>query len=69
MEIRDLERSTVNLEPENVFMESETVLVQYIISNWSLNLRNLSIFTSFSSVTKGLIFFLLFKVTQVMESN
>ena len=69
MEIRDLERSTVNLEPENVFMESETVLVQYIISNWSLNLRNLSIFTSFSNVTKGLIFFLLFKVTQVMESN
>ena len=69
MEIRDLERSTVNLEPENVFMESETVLVQYIISNWSLNLRNLSIFTSFSSVTKELIFFLLFKVTQVMESN
>ena len=44
MEIRDLERSTVNLIPENVFMESETVLVQYIISNWSLNLRNLSIF-------------------------
>ena len=39
MEIRDLERSTVNLVPERVFMESETILVQYIISRWSLNLR------------------------------
>ena len=46
MEIRELERSTVDLEPENVFMESETLLVQYIISHWSLSLRNSSTFTS-----------------------
>ena len=45
MEIRELERSTVDLEPENVFMESETLLVQYIISHWSLSLRNSSTFT------------------------
>ena len=47
MEIRELERSTVDLEPENVFMESETLLVQYIISHWSLSLRNSSTFTSY----------------------
>ena len=46
MEIRELERSTVDLEPENVFMESETLLVQYIISHWSLSFRNSSTFTS-----------------------
>ena len=42
MEIRDLERLTINLVPETVFMESDTVLVQYIISSWSLQLRCLS---------------------------
>ena len=39
LEIRELERSTINLVPEMVFMESDTVLVQYIISRWSLQLR------------------------------
>ena len=39
MEIRELERSTVNLVPEMVFMESDTILVQYIVSDWSLQLR------------------------------
>ena len=39
MEIRELERSTINLVPELVFMESDTVLVQYIISSWSLQYR------------------------------
>ena len=53
MEIRDLERSTVNLIPELVFMESDTVLVQYIISKWSLDYRNSSIFKNISClVTK-----------------
>ena len=42
MEIRELERSTVNLIPKLVFMESDTVLVQYIISKWSLDYRNSS---------------------------
>ena len=40
MEIRALERSTISLVPEVVFMESDTVLVQYIISSWSLQYRN-----------------------------
>ena len=40
MEIRELERSTVNLVPELVFMEGDTVLVQYIVSDWSLQLRS-----------------------------
>ena len=40
MEIRALERSTISLVPELVFMESDTVLVQYIISSWSLQYRN-----------------------------
>ena len=31
MEIRDLERSTINLIPDTVIMQSDTVLVQYII--------------------------------------
>ena len=39
MEIRELERLTINLVPETVFMESDTVLVQYIISRWSLQYR------------------------------
>ena len=42
MEIRELERLTINLVPELVFMESDTVLVQYIISSWSLQYRNAS---------------------------
>ena len=42
MEIRALERSTISLVPELVFMESDTVLVQYIISSWSLQHRNAS---------------------------
>ena len=42
MEIRDLEKTTINLVPELVFMESDTVLVQYIISSWSLQHRNAS---------------------------
>ena len=40
MEIRELERKTISLVPELVFMESDTVLVQYIISSWSLQYRN-----------------------------
>ena len=40
MEIRELERETISLVPELVFMESDTVLVQYIISSWSLQYRN-----------------------------
>ena len=42
MEIRDLEKTTIRLVPELVFMESDTVLVQYIISSWSLQHRNAS---------------------------
>ena len=42
MEIRDLEKTTISLVPELVFMESDTVLVQYIISSWSLQHRNAS---------------------------
>ena len=40
MEIRDLEKTTISLVPELVFMESDTVLVQYIISSWLLEQRH-----------------------------
>ena len=49
LEIRELERSTINLVPEMVFMEGDTVLVQYIISRWSLQLRQGPIHLTFQN--------------------
>merc|ERR1712038_1450667 len=40
--LRDVDKSTMNMIPENIFMESDTVLVQYIIKSWTLQLRNTS---------------------------
>ena len=40
IELKDLEKASVNLTPESIFMEGDTVLVQYIIQKWSLHIRN-----------------------------
>ena len=39
LELRDLERASINLIPKIVMMESKTVLTQYIISKWSLEYK------------------------------
>ena len=36
LEVRKLEQSSVELIPNLILMESETVLTQYIIASWSL---------------------------------
>ena len=40
--VRELERSVVKMTPDLLTMESETVLTQYIIKNWTLAYRNIS---------------------------
>ena len=42
MDLRDLDKTTVNLIPENIFMEGDTLLVQYIIKSWKLDRKNIS---------------------------
>ena len=42
MDLRDLDKTTVNLIPENIFMEGDTLLVQYIIKSWTLDPKNIS---------------------------
>ena len=42
MDLRDLDKTTVNLIPENIFMEGDTLLVQYIIKSWTLDRKNIS---------------------------
>ena len=39
LELRELERASINLIPKIVMMESKTVLTQYIISKWSLEYK------------------------------
>ena len=43
LELRELERASINLIPKIVMMESKTVLTQYIISKWSLEYKTESI--------------------------
>ena len=40
MELRDSDKTTVNLIPGNISMVGDTVLVQYIVENWSLEHRD-----------------------------
>ena len=40
--VRELEWSVVKITPDRLTMESETVLTQYIIKNWTLAYRNIS---------------------------
>ena len=40
--VRDLESSVVKITPDLLTMESETVLTQYIIMNWTLAYNNIS---------------------------
>ena len=40
--MRDLESSVVKMTPDLLTMESETVLTQYIIMNWTLAYNNIS---------------------------
>ena len=42
MDLRDLDKTTVNLIPESIFMEGDTLLVQYIIKSWTLERKNIS---------------------------
>lgn len=42
MELRKLDRSAIKILPESIFMEGDTVLVQYIVTKWSLNSKNSS---------------------------
>jgi hypothetical protein len=42
LEVRTLERRSVHLVPSRIWMESETVLTQYIITSWSLVYTNQS---------------------------
>ena len=55
LELRDLERSTINLVPKNVMMESDTELTQYIITRWSLNYKSgeKNFFLSFNSIIQN----------------
>ena len=46
LELRELERASINLIPKIVMMESKTVLTQYIISKWSLEYKTESIKTT-----------------------
>ena len=36
LSLRDIEMSTINLTPDFVTMEGDTVLVQYIVETWKL---------------------------------
>lgn len=40
MELRDSDKTTVNLIPGNISMVGDTVLVQYIVESWSLEHRD-----------------------------
>ena len=40
--MRDLESSVVKMTPDTLTMQSETVLTQYIIMNWTLAYNNIS---------------------------
>ena len=44
LELRELERSSVKLNPTMVLMEGDTVLTQYIITKWALVFKNQSKF-------------------------
>ena len=36
LSLRDIEMSTINLTPDKVRMQGDTVLVQYIVQSWEL---------------------------------
>ena len=36
LSLRDIEMSTINLTPDKVKMQGDTVLVQYIVQSWEL---------------------------------
>ena len=36
LSLRDIEMSTINLTPDKVTMQGDTVLVQYIVQSWEL---------------------------------
>ena len=40
--VRKLERSVMEVSPKTISMESETVLTQYLITNWTLTYNNAS---------------------------
>lgn len=40
MALRDLDKSSLNMVPDEIIMESDTILVQYIIKSWKLQNKN-----------------------------
>ena len=38
MVVRDFQRTSIKISPHDIIMESKTVLTQYIITYWSLEL-------------------------------
>ena len=40
MALRDLDKSSINMVPDEIIMESDTILVQYIIKSWKLQNKN-----------------------------
>ena len=40
MALRDLDKSSLNMVPDEIMMESDTILVQYIIKSWKLQNKN-----------------------------
>ena len=58
LELRELERASINLIPKIVMMESKTVLTQYIISKWSLEYKTESNITVSSKLKMLMAFYL-----------
>ena len=51
MELRDSDKTTVNLIPGNISMVGDTVLVQYIVESWSLEHRDNGIYSIIFSLS------------------
>ena len=52
LSLRDIEMSTINLTPDKVTMQGDTVLVQYIVQSWELQkyegvIHNAKLFCNF----------------------
>ena len=52
MSLRDIEMTTINLTPDKVQMQGDTVLVQYIVQSWELQKyeggSNVKLFTNYN---------------------
>ena len=52
LSLRDIEMTTINLTPDKVQMQGDTVLVQYIVQSWELQKYegglNVKLFTNYN---------------------